>query len=186
MNKLIKSFKKIISLEENKINTQQTEVKFLYRLKPINKVLYINKNILLEIHKKYIALDKSLQNTVLFDSEKISYEALAVEIIDMNKIFDMEEIHCAVEEVSNINSVVKPNIYPNMPLCIFGKLSNRFNKIVLKPFNSKTDYSIHISALSQNFIKKEKTFIENRQIFIIGIVKSIEKNIVIDVGAVLL
>jgi hypothetical protein len=56
----------------------------------------------------------------------------------------------------------------------------------LKSFNSKSDYSIYISSLSQNFIKKEKTFIENRQVFIIGIVKSIEKNIVIDVGAVLL
>jgi len=148
--------------------------------KPKGILLYFDSELVIDIYNKFSIL-REYANIDFFKNEYIynNKEKFIVELvrnINILKIQDLQDLK------SQLNANVTPKIYPNMPICLRGIIKKiQFNKIILE---DKSRVIVQLS--SKDKILHEKKFIQDRQIFILGYIDSIQSSIIIKCGVILL
>jgi hypothetical protein len=167
--------------------TTKTPLIDFYIIAPSGKILYIHKNKIFDIYKKYLSIDKRKYNSLLppsLDIDKISFEKLALNLIAKDEIYDISNLYKLRDNIVQKSDEDESEIYINMPICTHGKISKKsFSKKLILTDIDNNELDISIDKFS---IEKEKMFIEKNEIFILGTVVSLEKIISIDVGTILI
>ena len=150
--------------------------------KPKGILLYFDNEFIIDIYNKFSIL-REYNNIDFFKNEEIynNKEKFVVDLVKNINIFKIQDLH---DLKNKLNSNDTPKIYPNMPICVRGTIKKiQFNKIILE---DKDSVKITVQLSLKDKILHEKKFIQDRQIFILGYIDSIQNGITIKCGVILL